>query len=62
MSKWFARTRGDRDEWPGCGYRDDRQAKRAARAAGPPERRPGCRSRTGWSVRRPGASLPSQSV
>src|SRR6266487_1688010 len=23
------------DEWPGCEYRDDRQAKRAARAAGP---------------------------
>jgi len=23
------------DEWPGCEYRDDRQANRAARAAGP---------------------------
>ena len=23
------------DEWPGCEYRDDRQANRATRAAGP---------------------------
>jgi hypothetical protein len=35
MSKCFVRTRGESDEWPGCEYRDDRQAKRAARAAGP---------------------------
>ena len=35
MSKCFRAYQRRSDEWPGCEYRDDRQAKRAARAAGP---------------------------